>query len=366
MDSSIFCLVYFKQDNSFIIISKKDVDGKVKDGRVMMNYGKKWYSGRVLSEGSETKCHNDSKKLGNNCKDLRSSDDEDHELYSNKKKVAKKPITYESEYLRFEELKAKFLSSSKSQETNFAQSSKSKSNSSISFSSIPSKIDNISKGTPNGSEQNKNNHLFNKSGQCESYQNFDKLDSDEDRDDDLSLCSTPLSDHVKLKKRKIIEDDSLDECDILEKKNERNDDQVYTFIIEIRSQLSELNTAVNEIKQVISKTKKLDDEEWLDSLVYNDIDLLTIDQSAFNKYVIAVMEALFTYDELSNGLIKSDNSKSKRQTLDIERVNILRQAVKHKFKVPNRKMTSTWNEVCKIAKRCCYDSIKKKKISSLP
>lgn len=90
------------------------------------------------------------------------------------------------------------------------------------------------------------------------------------------------------------------------------------------------------------------------------MNLLTLEFTVLNKYVIGVMETLFTNEELKTSIIKSNKSRSKRNSLDENKINILKLAVKHKFKVPERKMPSTWREVLKVAKRRCYDSDKKK------
>ncbi|CAF0987414.1 unnamed protein product [Brachionus calyciflorus] len=50
--------------------------------------------------------------------------------------------------------------------------------------------------------------------------------------------------------------------------------------------------------------------------MYDGQNLLEIKGDVLNKYVIAVMQTLFTKDELNDGLIKTDNSRSRREKLD--------------------------------------------------
>ena len=101
----------------------------------------------------------------------------------------------------------------------------------------------------------------------------------------------------------------------------------------------------------------MEEEKWLEEIIYNGENLLELDGTVLNKYVI--METLFTREELNTGLIKGEGSRSKKEKLDDQKVDILKDAVKHKFRVPMRRMATTWREVQTIAKRCCYHSIKK-------
>lgn len=52
-------------------------------------------------------------------------------------------------------------------------------------------------------------------------------------------------------------------------------------------------------------------------------NLLNVQASALNKYVTALMEILFTENELANGIIKDKNSQSKKEALDLKRVDLL-------------------------------------------
>ena len=58
--------------------------------------------------------------------------------------------------------------------------------------------------------------------------------------------------------------------------------------------------------------------------MYNDKNLVDVSASSTSKYVTQVMDILFTKDELSNGYIVEGNSRSKREPLEMSKIELLR------------------------------------------
>jgi hypothetical protein len=59
------------------------------------------------------------------------------------------------------------------------------------------------------------------------------------------------------------------------------------------------------------------------------LNLLEIFASQQNKYVTALMEALFTAEEMNQGYIKEGEHLSTRANLDPERINLLKRMFPH-------------------------------------
>ena len=58
--------------------------------------------------------------------------------------------------------------------------------------------------------------------------------------------------------------------------------------------------------------------------MYEGTNLVSIEATAENKYVNAVMKVLFTEEELSTSLIIETKSRSTKKPLDLEKVKLLK------------------------------------------
>ena len=58
--------------------------------------------------------------------------------------------------------------------------------------------------------------------------------------------------------------------------------------------------------------------------MFNNQNLVDVSESSTAKYVTQVMDILFTKDELSNGYIIEGSSWSKREALDLSKIELLR------------------------------------------
>ena len=63
--------------------------------------------------------------------------------------------------------------------------------------------------------------------------------------------------------------------------------------------------------------------------MFGEKNLLDVVASSQSKYVTALMEILFTGEEMKRGLIFEGKSISKRSKLDATRVNLLKGALYH-------------------------------------
>ena len=64
--------------------------------------------------------------------------------------------------------------------------------------------------------------------------------------------------------------------------------------------------------------------------MYNGKNLVDISASNTTKYVTQIMDLMFTKEELANGYIIEGNSRSKRDALDIGKIELLRSKFKEK------------------------------------
>ena len=58
--------------------------------------------------------------------------------------------------------------------------------------------------------------------------------------------------------------------------------------------------------------------------MFNNQNLVDVSESSTAKYVTQVIDILFTKDELSNGYIIEGSSWSKREALDLSKIELLR------------------------------------------
>ena len=78
------------------------------------------------------------------------------------------------------------------------------------------------------------------------------------------------------------------------------------------------------------------------------------------KYTNTVLKTLFTKSELQNGYIIEGTSSSQKEALDINRINMLKDAIKLKYKIPELSWQKTWKELKIKANRVCSDAKKKR------
>jgi len=90
--------------------------------------------------------------------------------------------------------------------------------------------------------------------------------------------------------------------------------------------------------------------------MYKGKNLLSIHATAPNKWVNSVMRHLFTKDELGDGLIINDlKSKSKRTPLNLEKVDLLKEALFFKYNVSEIKQEAFWLQYKRVANTFCRD-----------
>jgi hypothetical protein len=88
---------------------------------------------------------------------------------------------------------------------------------------------------------------------------------------------------------------------------------------DIQNNLVELNKNLNK------KNEKSDSNDvFSDKILFNGKNLIRLPASQFNKYITALMEVLFTEDELIKGYIIEGKTSSERTPLNLERVQILK------------------------------------------
>ena len=88
--------------------------------------------------------------------------------------------------------------------------------------------------------------------------------------------------------------------------------------------------------------------------------MLAIDANSMKKYTNTVLKTLFTKSELQNGYIIEGTSSSQKEALDLERINLLKEAIRLKYKIPELTWQKTWKELKIRANRVCSDAKKKK------
>ena len=82
-------------------------------------------------------------------------------------------------------------------------------------------------------------------------------------------------------------------------------------------------------------------------------NLLAIHASCINKYTTTVMKVLFTTTEREHGYIIEGNSSSKKTALDQDRVELLKQAIRMKYKIKDLEWESYWAKLKKVACGTC-------------
>ena len=127
---------------------------------------------------------------------------------------------------------------------------------------------------------------------------------------------------------------------------------------QVQESVVRLIQEINDLKQ--SKPKNANNEPKQE-VMHNGKNLVAIHASAMNKYFTTLMTILFTEEELKSGLIIEKGSKSKRDALDNERVNKLKEALFIKYNVPELKREIIWKSMSEVAKRKCRDSDKSDK-----
>ena len=90
--------------------------------------------------------------------------------------------------------------------------------------------------------------------------------------------------------------------------------------------LTDIQNNIIELNKNIAKSinKSESSEIFLDKILYNGKNLIRIPASQFNKYITALMEVLFSEDELAKGYIIEGKSTSERTPLDLDRVKLLK------------------------------------------
>jgi len=70
--------------------------------------------------------------------------------------------------------------------------------------------------------------------------------------------------------------------------------------------------------------------------------LIGVHASSQSKYTTSLMKILFTDNERANGYIIEGNSSSKRTALDKDRVELLKRAIKIKFRISDLDWEKEW------------------------
>jgi hypothetical protein len=83
---------------------------------------------------------------------------------------------------------------------------------------------------------------------------------------------------------------------------------------------------MRDLVRSLQKNTKKDESKWVEEIMYNGLNLLDIWASQQNKYVTALMEALFTPEEMDKAYIKEGEHQSTRTNLDPERIKLLKRA----------------------------------------
>jgi hypothetical protein len=86
---------------------------------------------------------------------------------------------------------------------------------------------------------------------------------------------------------------------------------------------------MRDLVRSLQKNTKKDESKWVEEIMYNGLNLLDIWASQQNKYVTALMEALFTPEEMDKAYIKEGEHQSTRTNLDPERIKLLKRAYLH-------------------------------------
>ncbi|CAF0817570.1 unnamed protein product [Brachionus calyciflorus] len=127
-----------------------------------------------------------------------------------------------------------------------------------------------------------------------------------------------------------------------------------------KSETEELFEEMIENKSILSDLVKNNgnrpSEEGKKQVMYNNKNLVDVSASSTAKYVTQVMDILFTKDELSNGYIIEGSSRSKREALDLSKIELLRDAFFIKFNICESKQSETYDWIKTKAKRKCLDT----------
>ncbi len=87
--------------------------------------------------------------------------------------------------------------------------------------------------------------------------------------------------------------------------------------------------------------------------------MVAVDASASNLNVTKLLDILFTVEEMQTSIIRDDNSISKRLELDINRVNLIKEAYFIKYNIEEKDEEKVYNGIKKIINRKCHDKNKK-------
>ncbi|RNA38750.1 hypothetical protein BpHYR1_037104 [Brachionus plicatilis] len=124
-------------------------------------------------------------------------------------------------------------------------------------------------------------------------------------------------------------------------------------LIEIKSNLLDLKNILCEFVQNNNRTLN---DSGKKEVIYNGKNLVDISASNTTKYVTQIMDLMFTKEELANGYIIEGNSRSKRDALDIGKIELLRDAFFTKYNIPGSNQDETYKWIKSRAKRKCQDT----------
>jgi len=80
-----------------------------------------------------------------------------------------------------------------------------------------------------------------------------------------------------------------------------------------------------------------------------------------NKWVCSAMRHLFTKEELIDGYVCEEDSKSKFKQMDPDRIKMLKEALFIKYKVKSQEQAKIWKSMKSVAGRVCIDTRNKSK-----
>ena len=97
--------------------------------------------------------------------------------------------------------------------------------------------------------------------------------------------------------------------------------------------------------------------------MHKDTNLIGIHANQKNQYINKIMHILFTEDELAKGIVVDDpgTSRSEREPLDINKIDLLKKAAFAKYKVKSNQQGEEWARYKKTANSLCYEYSNKRK-----
>ncbi|CAF1125879.1 unnamed protein product [Brachionus calyciflorus] len=135
---------------------------------------------------------------------------------------------------------------------------------------------------------------------------------------------------------------------------------------DVSEDIQELKVKIDQMLKMVTELlersrKKGRSNDWPAEIMWNGKNLLDIPASSWNKYLTALMDVLFTKDEMKTGVVilPGEITKSTRPRLSEEKCELLKKCAIAKARPSNDKIEETWKNAKLIANHKCIDSNKK-------